>query len=190
MQAYVIAVLAAAAGVFGTSATSKLRSGEAYRDYRAGLRASRLLSERVLRPAAAMLVVAEVVGTAAALAAIALLGVRAPGARVAAGTALVLVATLIAVLAGGVLRALRLRPGAPCACFGGSRPLGPVHAVRNIGLLVALLAAIPMTGSSAVSTEIVVLAVIGGVLAALLFIRADDLADLFAVAPVRRDQHR
>lgn len=193
MQPYIIAVLVAAAGVFGASATSKLRGWDAYRGYRSGLRASRLIGERWLAPVAATLVAAEVVTASTAATAVVMLALRAPGARVAGIAGLVLAAGLIAVLAAGVVRSLRLGSGAPCACFGGSRPLGRIHAARNLVLLVLLLAALPMSAGDdpAGMREAVpaILAVLAGALGALLFIRADDIAELFAVAPAPRNRH-
>ena len=104
-----------------------------------------------------------------------------------AETALALAAALTAVLAAGVavvdpprhpgaLRLLRRRPG---------RPLGRPHLVRNLVLLAVFgagLAAVPLAHGRPAPAG-AALAAAAGSLAALLIIRWEDLADLFAPIP-------
>src|SRR5580693_8484267 len=116
MTELVIAALMTAVVTYGVSAASKLRSGRAYRAFRAGL-------------AAAVLVTAEAAVTGLCAAALLMTFLsRAPAAALTA-VALAGAAALMAVLTAGVAVAVRRGVTAPCACFGsgGRAPLGGVH---------------------------------------------------------------
>jgi hypothetical protein len=109
-----------------------------------------------------------------------------------AGVALVLVLAglLLAVLTTGVVLAVRRRTGARCACFGAAeRPLGRRHVVRNsillafvatalVGVLLGRTYPLPSAGT--------VIALMAGLVGALILIRLDDLVDLFLpISPAR-----
>jgi hypothetical protein len=112
---------------------------------------------------------------------------RGSGAITLAEFALGLACGLTAVLATGVAAVVRRGVAAPCACFGTSagRPLTAVHLARNLSLLIVLLAGVAAaavaagkaTGKPALAGSVIALAT--GLVAALAFIRWDDLAYLF-----------
>ena len=178
-----VAVLSLAACVFGASAAAKLGSREAYRLFREGLLATGLLPRHVLALAAAMLVGAEAFVAAGLLTAAVLMAASVPGAISLAEFALAVTALLVSLLAVGVAVVIRRGTQATCACFGPgrSRQLGRAHLVRNLSLLAVIcagLAGVPLAhGRPAVAGA--VLGAIVGAVAALLFIRWDDLAELF-----------
>jgi hypothetical protein len=181
-----VAVLTLTACVFCTSASAKLRSRRAYAAFRAGLQETGLLPER-FRPAASAALSATEAAIAICLAAATVLSATGrPRAPLAAEAALTASAVLTAVLAVGVAVVIRHGTRARCACFGtgSARPLGAVHLVRNLALLATIgagLATSPL-GHGRPSPAAVTVAAGAGVVAALLFVRWEDLADL--VAPV------
>ena len=94
---------------------------------------------------------------------------------------------LTALLAAGIGVILRRGTSAQCACFGSSsqRALGLPHLTRNLGLLALLVVATlcevgrhgqPPAGGAA-------LAIFAGMVIGLLFIRFDDLVELFLPLP-------
>jgi hypothetical protein len=91
------------------------------------------------------------------------------------------------VLTSGVALIIRRGAQARCACFGArsSRPLGRAHLARNVGLLavvgVGLIAAPLAHGRPAPAGAM--LAAVAGAAAALVVIRWEDIADLFAPVP-------
>jgi hypothetical protein len=183
MTEFVLAVLALGTGVFAASATGKLRSRLAYRDFRASLRGTRLVPAHWLAVSAAVLVAAETACVAALAAACILTATSASAGFPLAEAALGATALLTAVLAAGVAAVIRRGSAVPCRCFGAtsSRPLGPVHLARNASLLALLVAGLgcaPM-GHARPAAAGWILAVLTGLVAALLFIRWDDLAALF-----------
>jgi hypothetical protein len=95
---------------------------------------------------------------------------------------LVLAVGLFGVLTGAVWRAVARRSGAVCRCFGPARTvLAHRHVVRNaLLLLVAVvgMAASFVVDSAAVGPAVVAAAI--GALGAVLVVRFDDLAELFA----------
>jgi Methylamine utilisation protein MauE len=184
MTEFSVAVLSLAAWVFSASAAAKLSGRRAYQLFRAGLRETALLPEHLLSAAVAVLPAAEAV-TALGLAAAAVLTTTGdPSARLTAGAALAVAALLTAVLAGGVVVVMRRGTRAHCACFGpgSGRPLGGVHLVRNLVLLVMLAAGLASSawGHGPPAPAGLVVAGAAGSVAALVFIRWDDLAGLFA----------
>jgi hypothetical protein len=189
VQPYIIGVLIATVGIFGTSALSKVRGREAFRTYRAGLRATGLLPESALGATAMVLAVAEVAAAVGAMLAVVLLASGHTDSRRAVVAALVLASAVIGALAVGVALALRRGAGAACMCFGAGRPLGRVHLVRNTLLLVALAVGVvgAVVNRSAVAATqqwaVNGVAAVAGTVSALLFILADDIADLFATDP-------
>ena len=183
MTELVLAVLSLGTGVFAASAAAKLRSRAAYRDYRAGLRASTLLRERLLPGSAAALVAAEAAVTLTLAAAAVLILTRVTGAILLAEFALGLACALMATLAIGVAVVVRRGVPASCACFGtrAGRQLTRVHVVRNLCLLIVLLAGLAAAavpgGKPAPAGSLIALAT--GLVAAMGFVRWDDLAYLF-----------
>ena len=180
-----LAVLTLGAWVFAVSAGSKLRGRRAYRGYRAGLRETGLIPERALPAIAALLAGAEAL-IAADLAVLAVVTSVAGERDVlpAAQGALAGAAALTAVLAAGVALTAHSGARARCACFGAraGRPLGRAHLARNVGLLAILvtgLVADPLAHGHAVPAASALAAATGS-LAALVVIRWEDLADLFA----------
>jgi hypothetical protein len=184
MTEFVLAVLALGTGVFAASAAGKLRSPAAYRDFRAGLRGTRLVPGERLAATAAVLVAAETVCAAALAAALVVTATSAGPGVPLAEAALGATALLTAVLAAGVATVLRRGNAVPCRCFGAtsSRPLGAVHLARNACLLALLAAGLGCTpiGHARPAAAGCILAVLTGLLMALLFIRWDDLAAVFA----------
>lgn len=192
MTEFVIAALSLGAGVFAASAGSKLRSRTAFSDFRAGLRATALISERRLRTLAVLLVAAETAVATGLAGGLVLVASRAPDADALAESALAAAATLIAALAAGVAVVIRRGVQARCACFGGrsSRPLGAAHLIRNGTLLLVLTAALVVgpagLAAGRLSAPAVAVAIGAGAVVALLFVRWDDLADLFAPIPAAK----
>jgi hypothetical protein len=185
------AILILGAWVFGASAIAKLRGRRAYRAFVAGLRESGLVPGAGLPAVAAALAGSEAV-IAVGLAATAATAGVAPGHGVNAyaESALAAAAALTAVLAAGVGMAIHRGIQARCACFGArpGRPLGRPHLVRNLILLAALgtgLAAVPLAGGPG-RPAAAALSAAAGSLAALLIIRWEDLADLFAPTQAAR----
>ncbi|HLX48338.1 MAG TPA: MauE/DoxX family redox-associated membrane protein [Streptosporangiaceae bacterium] len=184
MDDFGVAVLSLAACVFGASAAAKLRSGKTYRLFRDGLLATRLLPRRLLAPAAAVLAGAEALVAAGLSATAVLIAASVPGAASLAEFALAVTALLSSLLTAGVAVVIRRGTQATCACFGPGRgrQLGRAHLVRNLSLLAVIcagMAGIALAhGRPAVAGA--VLGAIAGAVAALLFIRWDDLAELFA----------
>jgi hypothetical protein len=178
-----MAVLSLAACVFWASAAAKLRSRKAFRLFRDGLLATGLLPRHLLSPAVAVLVGAEALVAAGLSAAAVLIAASVPGAISLAEFALAGTALLISLLAVGVAVVIRRGTQATCACFGpgSGRQLGRAHLVRNLSLLAVIcagLAGVPLVhGRPAVAGA--VLGAMAGAVAALLFIRWDDLAELF-----------
>jgi len=183
MAEFVLAVLCAGAGVFAASAITRLRSQAAYGDYRAGLRGTGLLPQRLLSALAAVLATAEAVAAGALIAAGVTLAVAVTGSFWLAESALALAAGLMAVLTAGVTVVIRRGVKTPCVCFGSrsARPLGPAHLARNVGLLALLTAGLVGEGFTRTAPLAAgsVLAVAAGLIVALLFIRWEDLAALF-----------
>lgn len=187
MGEFSVAILILAACVLAASAAGKLKSRKAYRLYCDGLRETRLLPGSLLQAAAAVLSGAEAVIAAGLIAAAVLTAVEVRGAIPLAELALAATALLILVFAAGIAVVIRRGTRAPCPCFGtaSSRPLGRAHLIRNLSLLAVVcvgLVAVPLAhGRLAVAGT--VLAAGTGAVTALLFIRWDDLAGLFAPIP-------
>jgi hypothetical protein len=187
MSDFSVAVLSLAACVFIASAVAKLRDRQAYRSFRSGLDETGLVPAKLLALATALLSIAEGVIAVALVAAIVLTAVPAAGAVPVGETALAAAAALTAMLAAGIAVVIRRGTQAGCACFGAGsdRPLGWPHLIRDLGLLAALgagLAAVPLErGRPAMAGA--VLAAAAGALSALVLIRFDQLAELFAPLP-------
>ena len=186
MTELVIAALMTAVVTYGVSAASKLRSGRAYRGFRAGLAATALVSSPLTGLAAAALVTAEAVVTGLCTAALLVIFLSRAPAPALTGVALAGAAALMAVLTAGVAVAVRRGVTAPCACFGSSGrvPLGGVHLARNTYLLVVLATGAAGAGLQRWQPDLaaaILAASAGGVLA-LLLTRLDDVAELFRAA--------
>lgn len=187
MNDFSVAMLSLAACVFIASAAAKLRDRQAYRSFRSGLGETALVPAKLLPLATALLSVAEGVIAVALLAAVMLTAVSAAGAVPLGEVALSAAAALIAVLAAGIAAVIRRGTRARCACFGAGsgRPLGWAHLIRNLGLLAVVgagLAGVPLEhGRPALAGA--VLAAGAGVLSALVLIRFEQLAELFAPLP-------
>lgn len=187
MDEFSIVALCLAGCVFAASSAAKLSSRRAYRSFRDGLTEAGVIPRRMLAAAAASLAGAEAVAAAGLLAAAALTVAASSGATWLAESSLAVAVLLTALLAVGVAMVVRRGTRARCACFGArsSRPLGRVQLTRNLCLLVVActgLAAVPLAHGRPPLTA-TVLAAGAGAVAALLFIRWDDLAELFAPLP-------
>lgn len=187
MNEFSIGPLALAACVFAVSASAKLRSRSAFRTFRAALHETALVPDRLVPVLAVVLPCAEVVAAAGLSAAVGLIATAGPGAKPVAQAALVLAVMLTGALVVGVAVIMRRGTQARCACFGAGtgRPLGRVHLIRNVTLLAAIATGLvssvlghghPAPAASAVAAA-------GGALAALVFIRWEELAELFAPIP-------
>jgi hypothetical protein len=186
MGEFSLALLTLAGCVFAASAAAKIRSRPAYRWFSAGLRETGLVPERLLPRAAAVLCAAEAVTGAGLIGAAVATAAGWPGGIVVAETAPATAAVLTGVLAVGVAAVIRRGTQARCACFGAGprRPLGREHLARNLCLLAVLgadMAAASFGQRPAPAAAIVAAA--AGVTASLLFIRWDDLVELFAPMP-------
>jgi Methylamine utilisation protein MauE len=183
MNEFSVAIMTLAACVFAVSAFAKLRSRSAYRSFRAGLRETALVPERLLPVIAAVLVCAEAMTAAGLTAATVLIATAASGAHVVAAVALTAAGLLTAALAAGIALVMHSGARAHCNCFGASsgRPLGRVHLIRNVTLLAVLAVGLVSTSLSdgqPAAVGAVVAAAVGAV-AALLIIRWEELAELF-----------
>jgi hypothetical protein len=188
MGEFSILALSLAGWVFAASFAAKLSGRRAYRAFRDGLAETALIPGRILPAAAVSLASAEAAVAACLLTAAALAAAAVPGAAWLAESALAAAAALTAVLTIGVAVAVHRGTRARCACFGpaSSRPLGRAQLARNLSLLAVVcagLAAVALAhGHSPLAGAM--LAAAGGAVAALLFIRWDDLTELFAPIPV------
>lgn len=182
-----VAVLSLAGCVFAASAAAKLRGREAYRSFSDGLRETALAPVRLIGATAAALAGVEAAVTVGLLAAAVLSAFGWPGASTAGELALACAGGLTVVLAAGVAAVIRRGTRARCNCFGAGsgRPLGRAHLVRNLSLLAVIavgLVGVPLAhGRPALVAA--GLAAVAGALVAQLFIRWDDLAELFAPIP-------
>jgi hypothetical protein len=188
MDDFSIAVLSLAGCVFAVSVAGKLRGRRAYRSFRDGLRETGLVPGRLLPAIAAVLCWAEAVIAATLITAGALTAAATPGAKLLAESALAAAATLTAVLASGVAAVVRRGTQARCACFGAGagRPIGRTHLVRNLTLLAVIcagLAAVMLLTHGRPALAAAAVAAAAGVLAAAVFIRWEDLTELFAPIP-------
>jgi hypothetical protein len=187
-----IIALTLAGCVFAVSSAGKLSGRRAYRSFRKEFAKAGLIPESMVPAAAASLVGIEMSAAAALLTADALTMVAAPGAAWLAESALTLAAALTAVLVLGVAVIVRRGTRAPCACFGArsGRPLGRFHLARNVSLLAVvctgLVAARLASGRPSVPGA--VMAALAGAVTALLFVRWDDIAELFAPFPAAARQ--
>lgn len=163
------------------SAVSKVRRRADYAEFVASV-PSFGIPVRWTRLFAAATVTAEFAITALLLPAAVLTGVGSDAGRLPAVTGLVLAVGLFGVLTAAVWRAVARRTGAVCRCFGPARTaLARRHVVRNaLLLLVATLGAatLPAADSADPSTALLTGAV--GALGAVLVVRFDDIAELFA----------
>jgi hypothetical protein len=187
MTDLVIAVLVMAACIYGSSSTAKLSSRRSFRAFRDGLAETALVRPgRRLAAVAAVLAGGEAV-TAATMAVSAVLTVAGTAdSATAVAIALGCGVVLTSALTDGVAIVLRTGTRATCACFGAGsgRQINGSHLVRNIAVLALLLAGLAgnefrhgRTAPGAVITSLV-----AGIVLALLLIRFDDLAGLFAPA--------
>ena len=189
MAELAIAALMTAVVTYGMSATTKLRSGQAYRAYSAGLAATALVSRRLTGPVAAALASAEAAVAGLCAAALTMTFWSRQGALAGPAltvAALAAAAALTAVLTAGVAVALRRGVAAPCACFGsgGRAPLSGVHLTRNACLLAVFVAGVAGAGIERwpPGPAAAVLAAAAGGVSALLLTRLDDLTALFGTA--------
>ena len=189
MTELVVAALMTAVVTYGMSATAKLRSGQAYRAFRAGLAATALVSRPLTGPVAAALAGAEAVVAGLCAAALTMTFVSRQGAPAGPAltvAALAAAAALTAVLTAGVAVAVRRGVAAPCACFGsgGRAPLSGVHLTRNACLLAVLVAGAAGAGIERwpPGPAAAALAAAAGGVSALLLTRLDDLTALFGTA--------
>lgn len=162
--------------VFARSSAGKMRP-EAFTAFADTVEQLGPVPRRLVRPAAGALVAAE------AATAVLLLVVPVVG--------LVLATGLLAVFCVVIGTAMHRRLTVACRCFGsGDAPLGRWHLARN-GLLVAVAVSglVATTGRTAPLTAAhpagAAITVAGALVAALVIMHLDELADLFS-APARR----
>jgi len=192
MTELVLAVLALAACVYGTSSGTKLASRKNYTAFRDGLGDTSLVPRRLLPATAAILAGGEAIVAVGLLVALVLAAGGLAGSVAVAAAALACGAVLTGVLAAGVIAVVRSGTKAACACFGAKagRELTGAHVARNVALLGILLVGLIGNefrhGRPAAAAAIV--AIVAGAVVALLLIRFDDLVDLFA--PVSRQTAR
>jgi hypothetical protein len=156
--------------VFVASAFGKLRSREAYRAFVLWLGGLELLTRRWRRPAAPVLVTAEV----------AVVILAALPWTAAAGLALA--AALLAAFAAGALIVIRRKTNVPCQCFGPSSvPLGPRHVVRDVLLCAAAVFGAAGAGQVVSRPLGIGLSVGCGLAIALFAVFGDDVVALFSV---------
>jgi hypothetical protein len=153
---------------FGFSFFSKIRNGNAFREFAAWVGGVPPVSRRTQLPVAVTLVAGELVVT---------------GTVIAPGTArwgLTLAALLLTVFAAGIYAALRRGVRAPCRCFGASTtPLGWSQVVRNTLLaVVAVAGAIAQGSQRGVTVPGVILSLATAALLVVPVIFYDDLAFL------------
>ena len=167
--------------VFLVSAVSKVRSAADYAEFAASVPAFGVPA-RWTRLFAAVTVGAELVIAVLLLPAAVLVPVGIGAGRWLAGLGLVLAVGLLGVLTAAVWRAVGRGSGAACRCFGPARTvLGTRHVVRNaLLLLVAVLGAGTVFTVDSVALAVAGVAAAVGVIGAVLVIRFDDLAELFA----------
>jgi methylamine utilization protein MauE len=189
MAELVIAALMTAVVTYGMSAATKLRSGQAYRAFSAGLAATALVSRRLTGPVAVALAGAEVAVAGLCATALTMTFLSRQGALAGPAltvAALAAAAALTAVLTAGVAVAVRRGVAAPCACFGsgGRAPLSGVHLTRNACLLAVLVAGVAGAGIGRwpPGPAAAALAAAAGGVSALLLTRLDDLTALFGTA--------
>lgn len=192
MTELVLAVLALAACVYGTSSGTKLTSRTNYAAFRDGLAETSLVPRRLLPATAAILAGGEAIVAAGLLGALVLVAGGLAGSVPVAAAALACGTVLTGILAAGVIAVVRSGTKAACACFGAKagRELTGAHVGRNVALLAVLVAGLIGNefrhGRPAAAAVIVAIA--AGAVVALLLIRFDDLVDLFA--PVSRQTAR
>jgi hypothetical protein len=170
--------------VFVVSAWNKVVAQNAFAT---SLRPLRLVPDRLVRPAAVVVTVAEL-AIALGLAWAILAGVSpAPAGPAVGTTALGLAGLLLTVLTTGIALALAHGSEATCACFGaGTQPLRRIHLIRNgllIGLALTGLAVRAQAGDGQIELGGGLVMLAGGALMALILIRLDDLVELFV--PIR-----
>lgn len=188
---FVVGVCAMTACVFGVSAAAKIRSRAAYRAYRAGLEANHLMPGYLLATVAAVLAVGEALTAAWLTDCTVLLAARGGHASaLLAESALAAATLLIATLTVGLTVAIRRGSTAPCPCFGvrSPRPTGPAHLLRNLVLLSAVVSGLALGPAvrRPPTPAGLVLALGTAVVAAMLIIRWEDIAEVFTPASVLR----
>jgi hypothetical protein len=187
MNEVALVALVLAACIFGVSSVSKLHRKEVYQSYLAGLRDTQLITRSKLPFTAAFLVSCEVTAAVTSAGALVALATSVPGAGIGAQSALGVSAALTSVLTLGVAAIIKRGTKARCACFGGTsrRPLSRVHLLRNGSLLILLAAGLGCAlasgrdpGPLPLASLLAVIA--GGLVAAPVFIRWEELAELFS----------
>lgn len=172
--------------VFLISSLSKL-GPSSHREFRASLRAMRLLPDRLTAPAAVCVVSGEL-GLVVCLAA---------PSRLLVGAGFAVAGLLLVLFSGAIVVLLRRGTSRPCRCFGlSSATLAPHHVLRNV-----LLAAAAVTGAFASTAAHgpllwagVLVAVCAGVALGGLVTVLDEIVSLFrpggaVPAPARDRSH-
>ena len=151
--------------VFAASTVSKLRD---FRGFARSVPALAPVPRRLVVPVSAAVVIGEAVIVVLVLV------------PMSTRTGFVLASVLLLGFTAAIAAAMRRGQRAPCRCFGASDlPIGPVHLVRNavLGCVAVLGTAtpdhLPPVAGSAV-------AIVAGVVGAVIVISADDIAVVFA----------
>ncbi|MGC4895254.1 MauE/DoxX family redox-associated membrane protein [Micromonospora sp. DT31] len=159
--------------VFLAATFGKVRSRASWREFVASLAAMRVVPTRLVPAVAALVGLAE--------AAVPVLLLVPPTRRLGH----VLAALLLLAFSSGIVVTLARRQRVACRCFGATgAPLGPRHLVRN-GLLItaALVGAVAAGATGDVAAAGIAVAAVAGAVGGLLFVRFDDITDLFVAAP-------
>lgn len=159
--------------MFGTSATSRVRTAEPFAGFRSAVRALDIVPRQWSAPLAVGVVIVE-----AAVPILFTVPRRAFGAAVA----LALVVGFTAIIVVSMIRGVRVA----CRCFGASKAaMGWRHVYRNLALSAAALMALAhefILPPAQVSIAGVIAAAGGAAVTALLLVHLDDLAVLFSNA--------
>ncbi|MEV4759313.1 MauE/DoxX family redox-associated membrane protein [Micromonospora sp. NPDC049559] len=164
--------------VFLASGLSKLGGRRRFREFASSVADLRLLPERLVTPVAAAVAVGELAVPALLVAA------SARSLPVAALTlaALALAGVLLSAFTVAIVVVLHRGTPASCRCFGGgtAAPFGWHHVARNAALaLVAGLGVHAALRSPILDPQVVLLGAPPALVAALVIVRLDDIAELF-----------
>ncbi|GIJ28690.1 methylamine utilization protein MauE [Micromonospora qiuiae] len=170
MEYVLIACRCTLALIFLYSASTKLRGPSAFVAFTASLRRLRLLPERLVAPAAVVVVAAELLVPALL------------ASRMTALPGFLAGAALLTAFTAGIILVLQRGTTASCRCFGASdAPLGWQHVVRNCGLLALAVLGLVSVAAADQNAAPAGVALSVGVALVLAFIAAtmDDLVTLF-----------
>jgi len=161
--------------VFLAACIGKVGSRASWREFVASVAAMRVVPARLVPAAAYAVGLAE--------AAVVVLLLLPPTGRLGH----LLAVLLLVAFSGGIAVTLRRRTRVACRCFGAAgAPLGRRHLLRNGLLITAALVGVAVGGAGGgVAPAGVAVAGVAGVVLGLLFVRFDDIVELFVAPPAR-----